>query len=81
MGFYGSSSIIFLAKVTFLLFFDTEKGVSIRCAYGVPLVTLMGLTPCYLQSQVVSAYHSFRPVAPFFFFFFLAKAPLMMLFF
>ena len=27
----------------------------------------MGSTPCYLQSQVVSACQSFRPVVPFFF--------------
>ena len=32
----------------------------------------MGPTPCYLQSQVVSAYQSFRSVAPFFF---LVKVP------
>ena len=32
----------------------------------------MGPTPCYSQSQVVSAYQSFRPVAPFFF---LEKVP------
>ena len=33
-----------------------------------------GTNPCYLQSQVVSACQSFRPVAPFFF---LAKLPFM----
>ena len=38
----------------------------------------MGRTPCYIQSQVVSACQRFRPVAPFFF---LAKVPFLFCFF
>ena len=38
-----------------------------KICYDVPLVTLMGPTPCYLQSQVVFACQSFRSVASFIF--------------
>ena len=41
----------------------------------------MGPTPYYSKNQVVSAYPSFRLVAPFFLLFFLAKVPFWFLFF